>query len=169
MLTWKEKNQWFEEFRHSRNKSKSKLLTLLAGKTNKSNWSQGKAIPSQQNSEPKKKIRSHHHPFELKIKHPVNKVEENQKTAKAFPCWILQAAALSNISIRGGVKQSKGLLVYYIILIIHDMQQLKKQRKISALASHKSKYKHTIVSAYSSKSMYNSNSMIKNYNYGMLE
>lgn len=37
----------------------------------------------------------------------------------------------------------------------------KKQRKISALASHKSKYKHTIVSAYSSKSMYNSNSMIK--------
>jgi hypothetical protein len=33
----KRKNQWFEEFRHSRNKSKSKLLTLLAGKTNKSN------------------------------------------------------------------------------------------------------------------------------------
>jgi hypothetical protein len=129
MLTWKEKNQWFEEFRHSRNKSKSKLLTLLAGKTNKSNWSQGKAIPSQQNSEPKKKIRSHHHPFELKIKHPVNKVEENQKTVKAFPCWILQAAALSNISIWGGVKQSKGLLVYYIILIIHDMQQLKNKEK----------------------------------------
>jgi hypothetical protein len=115
MLTWKEKNQWFEEFTHSRNKSKSKLLTLI--------------IPSQQNSEPKKKIRSHHHPFELKIKHPVNKVEENQKTVKAFPCWILQAAALSNISIRGGVKQSKGLLVYYIILIIHDMQQLKNKEK----------------------------------------
>lgn len=141
----KRKNQWFEEFRHSRNKSKSKLLTLLAGKRNKSNWSQGKVIPSQQNSEPKKKIRSHHHPFKLKIKHPINKVEENKKTVKAFPSWILSSSSIKQYFNMGWCQTIKRPSC-----LLHNFNNTwnattKKQRKISALASHKSKYKHTIV------------------------